>query len=195
MRNANSRRGQTSITHLMNFSLPPRPQDHRNTMHRGTRRGNIYGIGSGHHSSDKARYGILETFFFVADGLETFPVFRRDCGALSVERMGVERSSLCPRICRWNPFHSSDSHRIVTLVELLLLISFLGTSTQITDSLSNPMESINSRLSTLINIWTGTTSYRFLHPLSHRKPPVQYVSRIPLLHEWQNVVIYFAYHV
>jgi Zinc finger, C3HC4 type (RING finger) len=56
MRNANSRRGQTSITHLMNFTLPPRPQDHRNTLGRGTRRGNIYGIGSGHHSSDKARY-------------------------------------------------------------------------------------------------------------------------------------------
>jgi hypothetical protein len=60
MRNANSRRGQTSITHLMNFTLPPRPQDYRNTIQRGTRRGNIYGIGSGHHSSDKARY---ESFF------------------------------------------------------------------------------------------------------------------------------------
>ncbi|QSZ36860.1 hypothetical protein DSL72_006743 [Monilinia vaccinii-corymbosi] len=56
MRNANSRRGQTSITHLMNFTLPPRPQDYRNTITRGTRRGNTYGIGSGHHSSDKARY-------------------------------------------------------------------------------------------------------------------------------------------
>ncbi|KAF7861376.1 hypothetical protein EAF04_007941 [Stromatinia cepivora] len=56
MRNANSRRGQTSITHLMSFALPPRPQDYRNTITRGTRRGNIYGIGSGHHSSDKARY-------------------------------------------------------------------------------------------------------------------------------------------
>ncbi|ESZ94066.1 hypothetical protein SBOR_5542 [Sclerotinia borealis F-4128] len=56
MRNVNSRRGQTSITHLMNITLPPRPQDYRNTISRGTRRGNIYGIGSGHHSSDKARY-------------------------------------------------------------------------------------------------------------------------------------------
>ncbi|EPE35344.1 RING/U-box [Glarea lozoyensis ATCC 20868] len=56
IRNSNGRRGQTSITHLMNFSLPPRPQDYRNTIGRGTRRGNIYGIGSGHHSSDKARY-------------------------------------------------------------------------------------------------------------------------------------------
>jgi len=52
----NSRRGQTSITHLMNITLPPRPQDHRNSITRGTRRGNIYGIGSGHHVSDKARY-------------------------------------------------------------------------------------------------------------------------------------------
>ncbi|RAL59002.1 hypothetical protein DID88_009031 [Monilinia fructigena] len=34
MRNANSRRGQTSITHLMNFTLPPRPQDYRNTITR-----------------------------------------------------------------------------------------------------------------------------------------------------------------
>jgi len=57
MRNVNSRRGQTSITHLMNFALPPRPQDHRNNgLIRGTRRGNTFGVGSGHHSSDKARY-------------------------------------------------------------------------------------------------------------------------------------------
>jgi hypothetical protein len=62
MRNANSRRGQTSITHLMNFTLPPRPQDYRNTIGRGTRRGNIYGIGSGHHSSDKARLVFPRTY-------------------------------------------------------------------------------------------------------------------------------------
>jgi len=41
----------------MNFTLPPRPQDYRNNgLIRGTRRGNTFGIGSGHHSSDKARY-------------------------------------------------------------------------------------------------------------------------------------------
>ncbi|KAI6710570.1 hypothetical protein JHW43_006900 [Diplocarpon mali] len=56
IRNANSRRGQTSITHLMSFTLPPRPQDHRNTFSRGSRRATTFGIGSGHHSSDKARY-------------------------------------------------------------------------------------------------------------------------------------------
>lgn len=56
MRNTNSRRGQTSITHLMSFALPPRPQDHRSTFVRGTGRASTFGIGSGHHSSDKARY-------------------------------------------------------------------------------------------------------------------------------------------
>ncbi|RDW92408.1 hypothetical protein BP5796_01802 [Coleophoma crateriformis] len=56
IRNANGRRGQTSITHLMNITLPPRPQYNQHSMGRGTRRGNIYGIGSGHHASDKARY-------------------------------------------------------------------------------------------------------------------------------------------
>ncbi|KAL3424098.1 ring-15 protein [Phlyctema vagabunda] len=56
IRNPNGRRGQTSITHLMNFTLPPRPQYNQQSMGRGTRRGNIYGIGSGHHASDKARY-------------------------------------------------------------------------------------------------------------------------------------------
>ncbi|KAH8820837.1 hypothetical protein F5884DRAFT_62224 [Xylogone sp. PMI_703] len=57
LRNASSRRGQTSITHLMNFSLPPRPQYHQHYHYnRGARRTNTYGIGSGRHSIDKARY-------------------------------------------------------------------------------------------------------------------------------------------
>ena len=47
----------------MNFNLPPPTQDYRNTFGRGTRRGNIYGIGSGHHSSDKARYAWSSPFF------------------------------------------------------------------------------------------------------------------------------------
>jgi hypothetical protein len=41
----------------MNFNLPPPTQNYRHTFGRGSRRGNIYGIGSGRHSSDKARYG------------------------------------------------------------------------------------------------------------------------------------------
>lgn len=50
MKTANSRKGQTSITHLMNFSLPPRPQ--YQPPPRNTRRYNT----SGYNAVDKARY-------------------------------------------------------------------------------------------------------------------------------------------
>lgn len=58
MRSINSRKGQTSITHLMNFSLPPRPQNQyrHNFVHgRGNRRNATWGLGSGYHAVDKAR--------------------------------------------------------------------------------------------------------------------------------------------
>lgn len=54
MRSTNSRKGQTSITHLMNFSLPPRPQ--YRPPPRNTRRYVSWGAGSGYHAVDKARY-------------------------------------------------------------------------------------------------------------------------------------------
>ncbi|KAJ5693250.1 hypothetical protein N7462_002673 [Penicillium macrosclerotiorum] len=54
MRSTNSRKGQTSITHLMNFSLPPRPQ--YQPLSRNTRRYQSYNSGSGYHAVDKARY-------------------------------------------------------------------------------------------------------------------------------------------
>ncbi|KAE8351666.1 hypothetical protein BDV28DRAFT_158550 [Aspergillus coremiiformis] len=58
MRSTNSRKGQTSITHLMNFSLPPRPQHHHHhhPPPRHSRRYASWGLGSGHHAMDKARY-------------------------------------------------------------------------------------------------------------------------------------------
>ena len=52
------RRGKTAdITHLMNISLPPRPQQQQYHRHsyNGPRRGNIWGMGSGYHAMDKAR--------------------------------------------------------------------------------------------------------------------------------------------
>ncbi|OCT45818.1 putative RING finger protein P8B7.23 [Cladophialophora carrionii] len=58
MRSVNSRKGQTSITHLMNFTLPPRPQhhlQHYNHRHNQTRH-RTWGLGSGYHAVDKARY-------------------------------------------------------------------------------------------------------------------------------------------
>ncbi|KZF20722.1 hypothetical protein L228DRAFT_249526 [Xylona heveae TC161] len=57
MRSTNSRKGQTSITHLMNFSLPPRPPSHYSHAHgRPVRRNPTWGLGSGYHAVDKARY-------------------------------------------------------------------------------------------------------------------------------------------
>lgn len=54
MKSTTSRKGQTSITHLMNFSLPPRPQ--RNPLPHRPRRNPTWGMGSGYHAVDKARY-------------------------------------------------------------------------------------------------------------------------------------------
>jgi hypothetical protein len=58
MRSVNSRKGQTSITHLMNFTLPPRPQNHHHHFnHRASHaRHRPWGLGSGYHAIDKARY-------------------------------------------------------------------------------------------------------------------------------------------
>ncbi|KAF1952713.1 hypothetical protein CC80DRAFT_172890 [Byssothecium circinans] len=67
MRPFNSRKGQTSITHLMNFSLPPRPQNsHSHGYGRNARRNPTWGLGSGYHASDKARY-VHANYRFVVD--------------------------------------------------------------------------------------------------------------------------------
>ncbi|KAM0424638.1 hypothetical protein ACHAPT_010164 [Fusarium lateritium] len=54
-RNPNSRRGQTSITHLLNYSMPRPVQDHHSHA-RHPRRNPTWGLGSGYHAADKARY-------------------------------------------------------------------------------------------------------------------------------------------
>ncbi|KAJ4358680.1 uncharacterized protein N0V89_003264 [Didymosphaeria variabile] len=67
MRPFNSRKGQTNITHLMNFSLPPRPQNHHSNGHgRGYRRNPTWGLGSGYHATDKARY-VHANYRFIVD--------------------------------------------------------------------------------------------------------------------------------
>jgi hypothetical protein len=76
MRNVNSRRGQTSITHLMNFSLPPRPQYTRESYNRSSRR-ITYGLGSGHHAVDKARYVWEMKGWSLANLLMTADMFMR----------------------------------------------------------------------------------------------------------------------
>lgn len=55
VRNPNSRRGQTSITHLLNYSMP-RPYVDHSAYARSYRRNPTWGPGSGYHASDKSRY-------------------------------------------------------------------------------------------------------------------------------------------
>ncbi|KAK5987404.1 putative RING finger protein P8B7.23 [Cladobotryum mycophilum] len=55
LRNPSSRRGQTSITHLLNYSAPLQYQDHSPQNTRSYRRP-TWGPGSGYHAADKARY-------------------------------------------------------------------------------------------------------------------------------------------
>ncbi|KAK6523586.1 hypothetical protein TWF281_001567 [Arthrobotrys megalospora] len=68
--NTASRKGRTSITHLMDWSLPhPRPQHghhpHSRVSH-GTRRNPSWGQGSGYHAIDKARY-VNANYRFIVD--------------------------------------------------------------------------------------------------------------------------------
>ena len=64
MRSTTSRKGQTSITHLMNFSLPPPPQYQPPPRFR--RRYPTWGLGSGYHAVDKAHYVHANYRFIVA---------------------------------------------------------------------------------------------------------------------------------
>ncbi|KAI9759375.1 MAG: hypothetical protein M4579_002364 [Chaenotheca gracillima] len=66
MKSTTSRKGQTSITHLMNFSLPPRPQNNRHHLPRNSRRNPTWGLGSGYHAVDKAKY-VHANYRFVVD--------------------------------------------------------------------------------------------------------------------------------
>ncbi|KAI0431179.1 hypothetical protein F5Y09DRAFT_340859 [Xylaria sp. FL1042] len=54
VRNPSSRRGQTSITHLLNYSAPSR--HYQEYHHRSTRRHPTWSSGSGYHAADKARF-------------------------------------------------------------------------------------------------------------------------------------------
>lgn len=64
LRSMSSRKGQTSITHLMNFTLPPRQHhfshNHATRGHLSGRRGYSWG----YNAVDKARYGCT-TFLWI----------------------------------------------------------------------------------------------------------------------------------
>ncbi|KAL9614093.1 MAG: hypothetical protein Q9167_001378 [Letrouitia subvulpina] len=66
MHSTRNRKGQTSITHLMNFVLPPRPQNPQTRTPRNVRGNPSWGLGSGYHATDKARY-IHANYRFIVD--------------------------------------------------------------------------------------------------------------------------------
>ena len=73
MKSTTSRRGQTSITHLMNFSLPPRPRQHQYYgSGRGARRSANWGGRSSYHAIDKSRYEPEWLTCVILAGLTTF---------------------------------------------------------------------------------------------------------------------------
>jgi RING-type zinc-finger len=66
MRSSTGRKGQTSITHLMNFSLPPRPNQYNHYLGQSRGYRKTFGLGSGYHAIDKARY-VHANYRFVVD--------------------------------------------------------------------------------------------------------------------------------
>ncbi|KAL9095926.1 MAG: hypothetical protein Q9165_001924 [Trypethelium subeluteriae] len=111
MRSTSSRKGQTSITHLMNFSLPPRPQYNHQSYshgHRNGRRNPTWGLGSGYHAVDKARY-VNANYRFIVDPRADYRAQREDpdvhldwSNVLQILASSQSQATSCP-ICLGNP--------------------------------------------------------------------------------------------
>lgn len=116
MQNPHGRRGQQSITHLMQFALPPRPnaqqQYHRHSYNGPRRggggRGNTWGLGSGYHAMDKARY-IHANYRFVVDPRGDYQAQAQDAdvhldwtNVLQIIASSQTQSASCP-ICLGEP--------------------------------------------------------------------------------------------
>jgi Zinc finger, C3HC4 type (RING finger) len=112
MKSINSRKGQTSITHLMNFSLPPRPYFQQHNYHphnyRHQRRNPTWGIGSGYHAIDKARY-VHANYRFIVRPDREYPTQAIDAdihldwdAVLQILASSETQSASCP-ICLSTP--------------------------------------------------------------------------------------------
>ncbi|KAK4249717.1 hypothetical protein C7999DRAFT_12492 [Corynascus novoguineensis] len=110
LRNASSRRGQTSITHLMSYALPPRPHEghHHASFSRSYRRNPSWGVGSGYHAADKARY-IHANYRFVVNPGGTYTAQAADADehidwgdVLQVIASAESQQTSCP-ICLSEP--------------------------------------------------------------------------------------------
>ncbi|KYK58027.1 hypothetical protein DCS_05040 [Drechmeria coniospora] len=107
VRNASSRRGQTSITHLLTYAPPQSFQDQ---MHqpRSYRRNPTWGPGSGYHAADKSRY-VHANYRFVVTPEASYANHAADAdlyldwaNILQVIVSNVSQSASCP-ICLSEP--------------------------------------------------------------------------------------------
>ncbi|KAK6337898.1 hypothetical protein TWF696_001376 [Orbilia brochopaga] len=107
-----SRKGRTSITHLMDWSLPPpRPQhanNHYSRGHHGNRRHTSWGMGSGYHSVDKARY-VNANYRFIVDPTGDYKSQSLDpdsplpwTSVLQILASSITQAASCP-ICLCDP--------------------------------------------------------------------------------------------
>ncbi|KAK4609124.1 hypothetical protein CLAFUW4_14365 [Fulvia fulva] len=115
MQNPHGRRGQQSITHLMQFALPPRPnaqqQYHRHSYNGPRRNGGgnrTWGMGSGYHAGDKARY-VHANYRFVVDPRGDYAQQAQDAdvhldwnNVLQVIASSTTQTASCP-ICLGEP--------------------------------------------------------------------------------------------
>ena len=135
VRNASSRRGQTSITHLMSYALPPRPYHdvHHGPSSRSYRRNPSWGPGSGHHAGDKTRYVHANYRFVVSPGGNyTVPAVDADqhlewSDVLQVIASAESQQASCP-ICLSEPV-APRMAKCGHIFCLPCLIRFMNTST------------------------------------------------------------------
>lgn len=107
VRNPSSRRGQTSITHLLNFTTSGPFQDH--SYHpRSHRRNPTWGPGSGHHAADKARY-VHSNYRFVVSPEGSYKKHEADAdifldwnNVLQIIASSESQTASCP-ICLSDP--------------------------------------------------------------------------------------------
>lgn len=109
VRNPFSRRGQTSITHLLSYSITPSPSLLSSSLYQRTyRQGNTWGPGSGHHAIDKARYVHANYRFVVSPkGSYSAQASDADChlewaDVLQVLASSESQATACP-ICLSDP--------------------------------------------------------------------------------------------
>lgn len=107
VRNPSSRRGQTSITHLLNYSTPRPFQDH-SSYARSYRRHPNWGPGSGYHAADKTRY-VHANYRFIVSPEGTYADHAADAdlhidwsNVLQVVASSQSQQASCP-ICLSDP--------------------------------------------------------------------------------------------